>query len=120
MWSSLRLRGGGVGDLTEEQRCACRCVDHRERERPIGSWRRTYPARESEIVGVLAEAGERWPDVLVGSYPSFHPGGPKVEVVVKSSDVNELEAASSWIRSALDEATAHRADRGLPRSREES
>ncbi len=71
------------------------------RERPIASWRRTYRARESEIVTVLAEAGERWPEVLVGSYPSFHPGGPQVEVVVKSSDADELAAAAGWIEDAL-------------------
>jgi molybdenum cofactor synthesis domain-containing protein len=69
---------------------------------PIGSWRRTYRARESEIVGVLVEAGERWHDALVGSYPSFEPGGPEVEVVVKSSDPDVLAAAAAWIEAALD------------------
>ena len=75
------------------------------RENPIGSWRRSYRARESEIAGVLAEAGERWPDVLVGSYPSFHAGDARVEVVVKSSDPEELAAAAVWIESALEAAT---------------
>ena len=74
------------------------------RERPIGSWRRSYRTRESEIAGVLAEAGERWPDVLVGSYPSFHSGGARVEVVVKSSDPEELAAAADWIEAALQRA----------------
>jgi len=41
--------------------------------------------------------------VLVGSYPSFEPGGPTVEVVVKSSDPHELREASSWLESALEE-----------------
>jgi molybdenum cofactor synthesis domain-containing protein len=68
---------------------------------PIGAWRRTYPARESEIVAVLAGAVERFPQVLVGSYPRFHPGGPEVEVVVKSSDGEALAAASAWIESEL-------------------
>jgi len=79
-------------------------ADELRRERPIGSWRRTYEARESEIAAVLAEAGERWPDVLVGSYPSFHRGGPMVEVVVKSSDADDLAAAGAWIEAALTRA----------------
>lgn len=68
---------------------------------PIAAWRRTYRTRESEIVQVLAETGERWPDVLVGSYPSFDPGGPEVEVVLKSSDEAALAEASAWLERAL-------------------
>ncbi len=70
-------------------------------DRPIASWRRRYRARESEIVGPLAEAAERWPNVLVGSYPSFPRSGPEVEVVVKSGDPDELAAASRWLEAAL-------------------
>src|SRR2546427_1261682 len=51
---------------------------------PIGSWRREYRTRESVISPALVEAGERWPGVLVGSYPAFRADGPVVEVVVKS------------------------------------
>ena len=69
---------------------------------PIGSWRRTYRTRESVIAPILVECGERWPAVLVGSYPAFHPHGPEVEVVVKSSDEAELAAAAAWIADALD------------------
>ena len=43
---------------------------------PIGAWRRTYRTRESVIAPALVEAGERWPGVLVGSYPTFGAGGP--------------------------------------------
>ena len=68
---------------------------------PIGAWRRTYHARESEIVGVLTEAVERYPAVLVGSYPRFHPDRAEVEVVVKSSDPAALEAAGAWLEQAL-------------------
>jgi molybdenum cofactor synthesis domain-containing protein len=70
---------------------------------PIGSWRRRYPTRESEIAAVLVELCELYPAVLVGSYPSFQPGGSEVEVVVKSSDPAALAAASAWIEAALDE-----------------
>jgi molybdenum cofactor synthesis domain-containing protein len=69
---------------------------------PIGSWRRTYETRESEIVSVLVEAGERFPGLLVGSYPTFGAGGPRVEIVLKSSDEEELAAAAGYVASALD------------------
>jgi molybdenum cofactor synthesis domain-containing protein len=70
---------------------------------PIASWRRTYHTRESEIAALLVEAGDRWPGVLVGSYPTFTDEGPRVEVVVKSSDSLALEAASAWLASAIEE-----------------
>jgi molybdenum cofactor synthesis domain-containing protein len=71
---------------------------------PIAAWRRTYRTRESTIALVLAECGERWPGVLIGSYPAFLADGPTVEIVVKSSDADELAAASSWLAGALDAA----------------
>jgi molybdenum cofactor synthesis domain-containing protein len=70
----------------------------------IGAWRRVYRTRESDIAPAMVEAGERWPGVLIGSYPTFGPDGPEVEVVVKSSDPEELAAASEWLASAIDEA----------------
>jgi molybdenum cofactor synthesis domain-containing protein len=70
---------------------------------PIGAWRRTYRTRESTIASALVEVGERWPAVLVGSYPTFGDDGPTVEVVVKSRDAAELEAASEWLAAALEE-----------------
>ena len=79
--------------------------DELRAERPIGAWRRRYRTGESRIVGVLQEAGERYPSVLVGSYPSFADGSSEVEVVVKSSDAAELQAAIAWIEEALDAAT---------------
>ena len=74
-------------------------------EQPITSWRRTYETTEARIVGVLEAMGGRYPGVLVGSYPKFHPDGATVEVVVKSSDPAALEAAVAWIERALEEAT---------------
>ena len=71
---------------------------------PIRSWRRTYATRESDIVDVLRELETRHPAVRVGSYPSFGPNGSTVEVVLKSSDPDELSAASAWAESALAEA----------------
>jgi molybdenum cofactor synthesis domain-containing protein len=68
---------------------------------PIGSWRREYRTRESVIAALLAETGERWPGVLVGSYPEFRTDGPVVEVVLKSGDADELAAASAWLEVAI-------------------
>jgi len=62
-------------------------------------------AQSQEIVGVLEAMGDRYPGVLVGSYPKFHVDGATVEVVVKSSDPAALEAAVVWIEAALEEAT---------------
>ena len=68
---------------------------------PIDTRRRTFRTGESRIAAVLAEAEERFPGVLIGSYPSFPAGGPQVEVVVKSGDAEQLEAAWAWLESAL-------------------
>jgi molybdenum cofactor synthesis domain-containing protein len=75
--------------------------DEFRRGRPIGAWRRVYRTRESEIAPAMVEAGERWPGALIGSYPTFLPDGPQVEVVVKSSDPDELREASSWLEAEL-------------------
>jgi molybdenum cofactor synthesis domain-containing protein len=71
---------------------------------PIESWRRVFRTYESVISASLAEAGERWPGVLVGSYPSFGDGGFTVEIVLKSSDVAALAAASAWLESAIEQS----------------
>ncbi len=77
-----------------------------ETEGPITSWRRTYETTEAKIVGVLEAMGDRYPGVLVGSYPKFHEDGATVEVVVKSADPAALEAAVGWL-----EKSARRGDR---------
>jgi nicotinamide-nucleotide amidase len=77
---------------------------------PIGAWRRVYRTRESEIAPAMVEAGERWPRVLIGSYPSFGPDGPHVEVVVKSSDADELREASEWLEAELQRSVNSAAD----------
>jgi len=73
------------------------------RGEPIAAWRRTFETRESTIAPALVEAGERWPGVLIGSYPTFLPDGPRVDVVVKSADPDALAAASAWLASAIEE-----------------
>jgi molybdenum cofactor synthesis domain-containing protein len=71
---------------------------------PIESWRRVYRTYESVIASTLAETVERWPGVLVGSYPSFGSGGFTVEVVLKSRDAAALAEASAWVESAIEES----------------
>jgi nicotinamide-nucleotide amidase len=77
---------------------------------PIGSLRRVYRTRESEIAPAMIEAGERWPGVLIGSYPTFDADGPQVELVVKSSDADELREASEWLEAAVQRSTNNAAD----------
>ncbi|HEY3577064.1 MAG TPA: molybdopterin-binding protein [Gaiellaceae bacterium] len=71
---------------------------------PIECWRRIYRTYESVIAQTLAETVERWPGVLVGSYPSFSTEGSTVEVVLKSSDADALAAASAWLAVAIEES----------------
>jgi molybdenum cofactor synthesis domain-containing protein len=78
--------------------------DEFRRGSPIESWRRVYRTYESVIASTLAETVERWPGVLVGSYPSFGSGGFTVEVVLKSRDVAALAEASAWVDSAIEES----------------
>jgi molybdenum cofactor synthesis domain-containing protein len=77
---------------------------------PIGAWRRVYRTRESEITPAMVEAGERWPGVLIGSYPSFDADGPQVELVMKSSDAGELREASEWLEAELQRLANSAAD----------
>jgi nicotinamide-nucleotide amidase len=72
---------------------------------PIGVWRRRERTRESTLAPALEEATARWPAVSVGSYPSFTPDGPEVEVVLKSSDADALAAAVAFLDGELDRLT---------------
>lgn len=76
--------------------------DELRRERPIASWRQTFRTRESEITTLLVEAGHRYPNVRVGSYPAFTPDGPLVEVVLKAADEATLADAGDWLAGEID------------------
>jgi molybdenum cofactor synthesis domain-containing protein len=73
-----------------------------QRDRPIETWRRRVVTGESIIASALEHATRSWPDVSVGSYPSFRDSGPEVEVVLKSADPEALADASAWLSEALD------------------
>jgi nicotinamide-nucleotide amidase len=79
-----------------------RYADELRAERPIVSWRRRYDTRESVISPALEAATSRWPNVTVGSYPSFQASGPAVELVLKSADPDALAAARAFLESELD------------------
>jgi molybdenum cofactor synthesis domain-containing protein len=79
--------------------------DELRRERPIASWRRTFATRESEITPVLVAVVERHPNVRVGSYPTFTPDGPLVEVVLKSADEETLARAAEWAEAEIEALT---------------
>ena len=69
----------------------------------VAVWRRRLPnTSEREIVHLLVEATERWPTVTVGSYPSFTPHGPEVEVVLKSTDAAAFAEATAYVEATLD------------------
>jgi molybdenum cofactor synthesis domain-containing protein len=67
----------------------------------IAVWRERYRTGESRIVDLLQQAVERWPAVLVGSYPSFDAHGGEVEVVLKSRDAGAVAAAAAWLEPEL-------------------
>jgi len=77
---------------------------------PIGTWRQSYRTRESVIAPAMIEAGERWPGVLIGSYPSFGAEGPTVELVVKSSNADDLREASEWLEAEVQRSANSAAD----------
>jgi molybdopterin-biosynthesis enzyme MoeA-like protein len=68
---------------------------------PIEAWRARYRTGESAIADLLEEATERWPQVSVGSYPTFPPDGPEVEVVLKSADAAALAEARGFLEPRL-------------------
>lgn len=90
---------------TEMEAMFTRYEDELRSDRPILVWRRKERTRESIIAPALEEATDRWPEVSVGSYPTFQPEGPLVEVVLKSSDTAQFDAAVVFLDSELDRLT---------------
>jgi molybdenum cofactor synthesis domain-containing protein len=80
-------------------------ADELRADRPIETWRRRLETRESTIAAALEQATARWPGVSIGSYPSFQPSGPEVEVVLKSADSDALAAAKTWLEGELERLT---------------
>jgi molybdenum cofactor synthesis domain-containing protein len=68
---------------------------------PIQVWRRRERTRESLLSDALEHATREWPAVSVGSYPYFTDTGPEVEVVLKSSDPAQLQAAVAYMDTEI-------------------
>ena len=56
---------------------------------------------ESTMAKSLGEIQARHPDVTIGSYPAFGPGGPKVSLVVRGRDADKVEAVAQEIETML-------------------
>ncbi|HEX5449098.1 MAG TPA: molybdopterin-binding protein [Gaiellaceae bacterium] len=69
---------------------------------PIEVWRRRERTRESLLADALVHATDTWPAVSVGSYPYFTDDGPEVEVVLKSSDPAQFQAAVAYMDSEIE------------------
>jgi molybdenum cofactor synthesis domain-containing protein len=67
---------------------------------------RTLPARakEGDVAAPLREMQNRFPDVSMGSYPTFEEGvGPTTTLVLRSRDEARLDEAEAAVRGMLDE-----------------
>jgi molybdenum cofactor synthesis domain-containing protein len=67
---------------------------------------RTLPARakEGDVAAPLREMQNRFPDVSMGSYPTFEEGvGPTTTLVLRSRDEARLDEAEAAVRVMLDE-----------------
>lgn len=69
---------------------------------PIAVWRRRERTRESLLADALVHATDTWPAVSVGSYPYFTDDGPEVEIVLKSSDPAQFQAAVAYMDSEIE------------------
>jgi molybdenum cofactor synthesis domain-containing protein len=76
-------------------------ADDLGRAAPIAVWRASFRTGEGTIVDLLQGAVERWPEVVVGSYPSFDARGSEVEIVLKSRDAAAVADAAAWLEPEL-------------------
>jgi molybdenum cofactor synthesis domain-containing protein len=70
---------------------------------------RSLPAglKEGDIAGPLGAIQAAFPDVAIGSYPTFDPGtGFTTTIVLRSRDEERLAAAEARVRAMLDELRA--------------
>jgi molybdenum cofactor synthesis domain-containing protein len=84
-----------------EMRAMFGLIEPRFTAAPILQARLVYDLAESDIVHALRAIGERFPEVSVGSYPSFEGSRKRVELVLKARDEDVLERASAWLADAI-------------------
>jgi molybdenum cofactor synthesis domain-containing protein len=73
---------------------------------------RSFPAqaKEGEVAGPLRKVQEQFPDVSMGSYPTFEEGvGPTTNLVLRSRDEARLVEAEVAVKAMLDEVHIRRA-----------
>jgi nicotinamide-nucleotide amidase len=66
-----------------------------------GTWRKTYPITEDQILALLRDLNEQHADVAVGSYPTYGASGPEVEVVLRAWQDEALAAAAAHLEQEL-------------------
>jgi molybdenum cofactor synthesis domain-containing protein len=66
---------------------------------------RSIPARakEGDVAQPLSEMQKRFPDVSMGSYPSYADGIPTTTLVLRSRDEARLDEAAAAVEAMLDE-----------------
>jgi len=64
-------------------------------------------AKEGDVAAPLGEVQKRFPDVSIGSYPTFEEGvGPTTNLVIRSRDEALLDQAEAAVKVMLDEVKA--------------
>ena len=57
---------------------------------------------ESKIAAAMIEAGEKWPNVALGSYPKMlDSGGYATTLVLRGYDMTELETVRDWMQEQI-------------------
>ncbi len=67
---------------------------------PCAAVRTSQP--ESEIAALLAEVEAGHPGLRIGSYPSWHPEGPRVLLTLEAEDLPTVHAGVAAMRAGLD------------------
>ncbi len=63
-------------------------------------------AKEGDVATPLAEVQKRFPDVIMGSYPSYADGIPTTTLVLRSRDEARLTEAETAVKAMLAEIWA--------------
>ncbi|MBT3700563.1 MAG: competence/damage-inducible protein A, partial [Alphaproteobacteria bacterium] len=76
---------------------------------------------EGRIAEGLGEVQARYPDVDVGSYPFYRGGTNGTSLVLRSTDVDNLEAATEAVRQIIRDlgGTPHEGEIGKPPKEED-
>jgi molybdenum cofactor synthesis domain-containing protein len=83
-----------------------------ERGKPVVSQTVTVQGGEGDVAKPLKDIQERFPDVIIGSYPFESPQGFATNLVLRSRDDSALAAALKDVRQMAQELTANGKVRG--------